>query len=284
MTAIFWKLGNSLAYVFLLGTNLYSDLGPNQAKSPYFLSHTTYITPAYFTFYVWFLIHLLLGGFVIYQFFPDNDKIIAEGINFHFFAIALLNSLWLFLWEIDFLFLGFIVILFVLLQISYVYWNLKKNHFRSDDIFQTLFIHAPFSLYHAWILIIAVLTIYATFTPARPIAYDPAVIGNIEPVTDETITDTSSVYYESPTILVQILVILGLLFMECTAIGYIEKFRGDLAGAAVIAWTLYGVWSEQQDAIIRWTAFVLALITTLHILKPLILKYVFKRDDTPIFG
>ncbi|CAG8472120.1 1001_t:CDS:1, partial [Gigaspora rosea] len=168
--------------------------------------------------------------------------------------------------------------------ISFVYWKLKKPEFRSENIFQTLFIHAPFSLYHAWILIIAVLTIYATFTPARPIAYDPAAIEDVEPIADETITDTSSVYYEGPTILVQILVILGLLFMECTAIGYIEKFKGDLAGAAVIAWTLYGVWSEQQDAIIRWTAFVLALVTTLHMLRPLILKYVFKKDGIPIFA
>ncbi|CAG8453538.1 14524_t:CDS:2 [Dentiscutata erythropus] len=178
-----------------------------------------------------------------------NDDIIARGINFHFIAVAMLNSLWLFLW------------------ISYVYWNLKTYH-PAKSLLQTIFIHAPFSLYHAWILIIAILTIYATFTPDRPIAYPAA----IETVNDEVINETATVYYESPSIFVQILVILGLLFMECTAIGYIEKFKGDLAGAAVIAWTLYGVWSEQQDAIIRWTAFALAVVTTIHILKPLTLS------------
>ncbi|CAG8503954.1 15767_t:CDS:1, partial [Dentiscutata heterogama] len=164
--------------------------------------------------------------------------------------------------------------------ISYVYWNLKTRY-PANSLLQTMFIHAPFSLYHAWILIIAILTIYATFTPDRPIAYDPVAI---ETVNNEATIEAATVYYESPSIFVQILVILGLLFMECTAIGYIEKFKGDLAGAAVIAWTLYGVWSEQQDAIIRWTAFALAVVTTIHILKPLTLKYVFKRGDAPIFG
>ncbi|CAG8760711.1 33270_t:CDS:1, partial [Racocetra persica] len=95
---------------------------------------------------------------------------------------------------------------------------------------------------------IAVLTVYATFAPDRAVAYDAAAI---ETVTNDTAIANAATVYESPSIIVQILVILGLLFMECTAIGYIEKFRGDFAGAAVIAWTLYGIWYEQQDSVIR---------------------------------
>ncbi|CAG8483143.1 8960_t:CDS:2 [Racocetra fulgida] len=174
---------------------------------------------------------------------------------------------------------------FPLVQVSWVYWRLRRfptkrifdaeRKFIAKNTFELFFIHAPFSLYHAWILVIAVLTVYATFTPDRAVAYDAAAI---ETVTNDTTIANAATVYESPSIFVQILVILGLLFMECTAIGYIERFRGDIAGAAVIAWTLYGIWYEQQDAVIRWTAFVLALITTFHICKPIILKYVFKKD------
>ncbi|CAG8602555.1 8410_t:CDS:2, partial [Cetraspora pellucida] len=169
--------------------------------------------------------------------------------------------------------------------ISWIYWHLRRfpikriydaqNRFHYKHIFENIFIHVPFSLYHAWILVIAVLTTYATFTPDRPVAYDAAAI---EAVSNDTAIAEAAVIYESPGVIVQILVVLGLLFMECTAVAYIEKFRGDITGAAVIAWTLYGVWSEQQDVVIRWTAFVLALITTFHILKPIILKYILKKQ------
>jgi len=89
------KISNLLVYVFLLGANVYSGLGPENEDSPYHDAHPTYISPAPFVFGVWGLIHFLLGGFVIYQFFGSAEELIVDGINWHFVGITLLNTLWL---------------------------------------------------------------------------------------------------------------------------------------------------------------------------------------------
>jgi len=243
------KIANLLAYIFLLGANVYSGLGPDKEDSPYRESHPTYITPAPFVFGVWGLIHFLLGGYVIYQFFASNPGIIEDSIGWHFVCIALLNSLWLALWQTDHLILSWITILITASQISYIYYAIKNSSHGDSSFNEIVWVHAPFSLYHAWIVVIAVISTFAAFLPDK----------------DDD---------KSPGILVKILVVLGLLFLEGTAIGYVEKFKGDIAGAIVIAWTLYGIFVEQQDPIIHWTALVLAIITTFHILRPLYRKYI----------
>jgi hypothetical protein len=249
------KIANLLAYIFLLGANVYSGLGPDNEDSPYRESHPTYITPAPFIFGIWGLIHFLLGGFVIYQFFSSSPEVIEDGIHWHFVGITLLNSLWLALWQTDHLFLAWITILITSSQVSYIYYTIKNKYGRSggSSFNEIIWVHAPFSLYHAWIFVIAVISTFAAFLPDKE---------------DD----------HSPSIIVKILVVLGLLFLEGTAVGYIEKFKGDIAGAVVIAWTLYGIFVEQEDPIIHWTALVLAVFTTFHILRPLYRKYV--RGET----
>jgi hypothetical protein len=242
------KIANLLAYIFLLGANVYSGLGPDKDDSPYQESHPTYITPAPFVFGVWGLIHFLLGGFVIYQFFSSNQELIIDGIHWHFVGITLLNSLWLALWQTDHLILSWITILITASQVSYIYYTIRFNHSEAS-ISEIVWVHAPFSLYHAWIFVITVISTFAAFLPDKEEG-------------------------ESPSVLVKILVVIGLLILKGTAVGYIEKSKGDIAGALVIAWTLYGIFVEQSDAIIHWTALVLAVLSTLHILKPLYKKYV----------
>jgi hypothetical protein len=253
------KLANVLVYVFLLGANLYSGLGPDNEDSPYHENHPTYISPASFVFGVWGLIHFLLGGFVIYQWF-GNQSIIIDGINWHFVGITLLNTLWLVLWQTDYLILAWITILITASQVSYVYSVLKQNRESGAGLNELIWVHAPFSLYHAWIVVIAVISTFAAFVPK----------------------DKDS---ENPTILVQILVVFGLLFLESTAIGYIQRFKGDIAGALVIDWTLYGVFIQQTDPVIHWTALVFAVITSIHILIP-IGSRLFKRGEetVPLLG
>jgi hypothetical protein len=173
-----------------------------------------------------------------------------------------LNSLWLALWQTDHLILSWIVILFVASQVSYVYFTVR-NKYPAQGINDTLWIHAPFSLYHAWVLVIVVINTFAAFTQ-------------------------SAEEDEDPTLLTQILVGLGLLFLQSTAIGYIDHYgKGDLAGALVIAWTLFGVSCNQKDLFIHWSALVLGVITTIYSVKPLVKRYVFgsARDESaPLLG
>ena len=123
------------------------------------------------------------------------------------------------------------------------------------------FIHAPFSLYHAWIFVIAVISTFVAFTPE---------------VSDD-----------GPSVLVTIAVIIGLLVLQSTAVSYVELGKGDVAGALVIAWALYGIFMEQDSPAISWTAFALSILTLLYSVKPFVAKHVFGRsgeERAPLLG
>ncbi|CAG8713314.1 20398_t:CDS:2 [Gigaspora margarita] len=162
----------------------------------------------------------------------------------------------------DLLFLSLIVILIIACQVTHIYHQLYYVHRYDKRLsWKYAFIHLPFTLYHAWIVVVAVLTTFATITPEKTYS-----------TTDRSSTETAN----SPNIIVQLVVILGLLFLESTAVAYIEA-REDYAGGAVIAWTLYGVWYEQEDPVIHWSALILAIIATIYLFKPLVAK-IFGRD------
>ncbi|CAG8573780.1 11003_t:CDS:2 [Funneliformis mosseae] len=237
------KIANVLAYVFLTGANVYSGFGPEEDDSPYRTNHPTYISPASFVFGIGGLIHFLLGGYVIYQFFSSNQEVVEDGVGWKFVGISLLNTLWLYLW---------VCILqrhFHVIQLSRVYYLIKTDY-AGGSFNEKVFIHAPFSLYNAWIYVMFIISIYAAFLPVK----------------EED---------ESPSILVKSFVVLGLFILGFKAsIVYIEAAQGDIVGAVVIAFTLYGIFVEQTDPVIHWTALGFAIITSIHILKPFYLKYV----------
>jgi len=257
---MFIKLSNVLAYFFLLTANVYSTFGPQKDDSPYLDSHDTYITPAPFVFAIWGVIHFLLGGLIIYQFFSAASETVVDGIHWHFVSISAFSALWLYLWQSSHPILALITILVVSSQVSYVYY-LLKNRFPAQGINDILWIHAPFSLYHSWITVITVISFFAAFTPEK--------------------TEDSH-----PTILVKVLVFIGLLVLEVIAVGYIEKFKGDIAGAIVIAWSLYGVFVAQDDPFIHWSALFFAIVTTIHIFKPFFMKYIrgSQAEHAPLLG
>ncbi|CAG8491665.1 5769_t:CDS:10 [Acaulospora morrowiae] len=253
------KIVNVLAYFLFLGSSVYSFLFFDDEDTQFSLEdrHPTYITPASYVYGIWGLIHLLLLGFIIYQFFPKADGVVTDGIHWHFLFIALLISLSQSLYESDYLIISWIVTLLVASQVSYVYYTIK-NKYPSNSLAETVWIHFPFSLFHAWIVVLAVLGLFAAFTSKD----------------DDD---------ESPSFFIQLLVLIGLLFLEGTAVSYIEKFKGDIAGALVIDWVLIGVAIGQDDTFIRIAAIILAAITTLHIIKALVYdRYIKKvRNPTP---
>ncbi|CAG8815861.1 23657_t:CDS:1, partial [Gigaspora rosea] len=149
--------------------------------------------------------------------------------------------------EHDYLILATIVVLFISGQISFVYHVLQKASFIPRNWADKLFIHAPFSLYHAWIVVILVLSIFAAVTPEK--------------------TD------EGPILIVKIVVVIALFILKGLSIAYIEGFDSDIAGSIVIAWTLIGIFVEQQDPIIHWISLVLAILSIFHIVKGIYVLY-----------
>jgi hypothetical protein len=104
------KVVNVLVYFALLGSNIYTVTG---STSIYYGAKETYITPAPWAFLIWTVIHLLLLGTIIYQFFPAGKHTIVDGISWRFALLGILNAIYVNLWATRHYVLAFIFALFV---------------------------------------------------------------------------------------------------------------------------------------------------------------------------
>ncbi|KAF9960884.1 hypothetical protein BGZ72_005554 [Mortierella alpina] len=259
-TAHHWpsKVTNILVYLTLLSGNLYSTIiaGSDDVDSPYDSKHhRSYITPARFTFFIWTVIYFLLGGMIIYQWFSDK---VHQAVGWHFVFVSILNAIWLALWSSGHTFFAWITLVFTSGAVSYIYYRLKELH-ASETWAETLFLHLPFSLYHAWILVLMVINLFAVFGPVKD---------------------------DGPSTFHIVFAVAGLLFVGSVVVGYIEYKKGDVAGALVLAWYLFGVYAKQQEPIIHWTALVLGIAVTLYTTRPFV-KQLFGRqtgETAPLLG
>lgn len=226
------KIINVLVFAFTFGSSTYnSTLG---------WSKETYITPAAYALWVWSLIHLLLLGFVVYQFFDKGKEVIVDKIQWRFALVGLLSAAatWFQIrgWHIT----TFIVSILVSAAVSTIYYIIRVNH--RATLPDELFIHLPFSLYHAWALVLVVLSGFDAF--GRDISHH-AGVGT------------------------KVFVFLALLFLETSAVGYAWSSReGDVGGAAVITWTLWAIFSHQtKSSFIHWSALAFAILASLNVIK-----------------
>lgn len=83
-------------FFFFLGSNIYSVAGP---EGGYHSGKETYFTPAPWAFAIWSLIHLLLLGAIVYQFFPQGKRVIIDGISWRFPLLAVLNAIYVHVWS-----------------------------------------------------------------------------------------------------------------------------------------------------------------------------------------
>jgi len=224
-------------------------------------SHQTYITPAFWINYAWTAVHALLGGFVIYQWFDVAHDNVVHGVGWHFVISTLLNSAWLGLWNRGFNILAFIAILFTSSSVSYVFYNLEKNH-PSTSVWDKIFIHAPFSIWHGFIVLITTFNFFAVITTTQK---------------------------DGPDTLHIVLAEIALVFLASTAIGYVEykSKRGDVIGALVISYGLYAIYAQQKSTVIHWSALGFAVLTTLYPLRVIIPKLLGRTPDpaaAPLLG
>ncbi|KAG0212843.1 hypothetical protein BGX28_005499 [Mortierella sp. GBA30] len=250
------KVANIVVYLALLSGNLYSTISSGEGTdSPYNSKHQSYVTPASFTLYLWTLVHFLLGGMVVYQWFSDK---VHQVVGWHFVIVTILNSIWLALWSAGHTVFAFITLIFATGAVSYIYYRLKELH-ASENWAETLFLHLPFSLYHAWTLVLLIINVFAAFSP---------------------------VHDDGPSTFQVVLAVAGLLFVGSTVVSYIEYGKGDVAGSLVLAWYLFGVFAQQEQDVIHWTALVLGVISAGYTLKPVVLKSLGRQtgENAPLLG
>jgi hypothetical protein len=236
---LFHKIINVLVYFFFLGSNIYTVAAPGNV---YGSARETYVMPAPWVFLIWSLIHLLLLGTIVYQFFPLGKQVIIDGISWRFALLGILNAVYVSLWARHYYVLAFIFALFVSSAVTHIYYSIKKHHVASS-LCEELFVHLPFSLYHGWTTVLVVLTAFEAF------GVDAAK--------------------HAPGVWTKIFVFLALLFLEATAAGYaFSSKEGDLFASIAIAWALFGIFAHQTSSpFIHWTALVFAVFTLLWVAK-----------------
>jgi hypothetical protein len=216
------KLTNIFVFSALFGVKLYNVLDTFGADIK-----ETYISPSSYFFSIWVLIDLLLAGYVVFQFF-DQSSDIVNGIGYRFALVAVFNTVFLNLYATQHYIAGFIFAVLLSSSVSHVYYILKNN-FCITSVSDGLFVHLPFSLWHAFSIAITFDAGFAAFT--------------------------SGVKEGGPGELVKILVVISELVLTSTALGYgFQSRKGDAAGGLVIGAFLVGIFIHQEDAVIRWVA------------------------------
>jgi len=235
---LFLKVVNVLSFFFFFGTGLYSSLNPNGHHG----GKITYFTPAPFTFYVWTIIDLLLLGYVIYQFFDESHDAI-HGVGWRFAIVAILNAIFLHTFVTGHYIVAFIFACLVASSISTVYYSLR-THYPAKTTLDALFVHLPFSLWHAWSLFTVLLSAFAAFTHGG--------------------------HSSHPGVAVKVLVVLAEAFLASTAWGYaFATKKGDLAGAIVLTFTLWGIYSFQHNGLIHYFALGSFIVSLFAVAKSL---------------
>jgi hypothetical protein len=236
---IFLKIVNVVVYFLFLGSNIYTVAGPEDI---YRSGKETYFTPSWWTFGIWSLIHLLLLGYVIFQFFDEGKRIVVDGIGWRFPLLAILNAIYINVWSRQHFIVAFIFALLVSSTVSHIYYVIKK-YYRSESINDELWVHIPFGLYHGWTTVLILVTAFEAFgVDART---------------------------HHAGVITQILVFLALLFLESTSAAYAFGTReGDIAGSVSITWALFGIFDHQRSpAFIHWSALAFALLSLFWVVK-----------------
>ncbi|ORY54602.1 hypothetical protein BCR35DRAFT_284608 [Leucosporidium creatinivorum] len=244
------KLVNVAVFVFLFGSGIYSSLDGHGAGKD------TFFTPASYVFYTWSLIDLLLLGYIIYQ-FVDSSHDAVHGVGWRLALVGVLNAIYLHVFVTGHYLVAFIFALLVASTVSTVYWSLSA-HYPAKDLFDAVFVHLPFSLWHAWSLVTVFISGFAAFTHAG--------------------------HGHHPSLVVKVLVVLSLAFLSVTAWGYAFRSRkGDVAGAAVLAWTLFGIYDHQHNHLIKYFALAAFIVSLFAVVKSLYFTFV-KGDGAISLG
>jgi len=236
---IFLKIVNVIVYLLFLGSNIYTIAAPNGI---YYSAKETYITPAPWAFLVWALIHFLLLGTIIYQFFPAGKAVIIDGISWRFALLGILTAVYVNLWTKGDYILAFIFALFVSSTVTHIYYVVKKHHV-AQSIWDELFVHLPFSLYHGWTTVLVVISIFEAFGV-------------------NALTTPAGIW-------TKISVFIALFFLEATAATYaFSSPEGDLPASIAIAWSLFAIFAHQTSSpFIHWASLGFAILALVWVIK-----------------
>ena len=125
-------------------------------------ANLTLITPAGYVFSIWGIIYILLGVFAVYQALPKQQgKDYQKKIGWLFVLSSLINIVWLFLWQFEYLPLSVVLMFLLLASLILIYVRLGVDKSKVT-MSERLAIHLPFSVYLGWITVASIANVAAT--------------------------------------------------------------------------------------------------------------------------
>jgi hypothetical protein len=181
-------------------------------------ANPTLITPAGYVFSIWGIIYILLGIFVVFQALPSQrGGDYHERVSWLFALSGLLNIVWLFLWQFEYLSLSVVVMFLLLATLIAIY--LRLNIGRSKvELREKLAVHVPFSVYLGWITIASIANVSVTLVSVK--------------------WDGFGISQETWATLIIVIALLITLLVVAT--------RKDVAYGLVIIWALVGIAVKQS--------------------------------------
>ena len=181
-------------------------------------ANPTLITPAGYVFSIWGVIYVLLGVFVVFQALPsEKGREFREKVGWLFILSSILNIVWLFLWQFEYLSFSVVVMFLLLATLILIYLRLgigkSKVQLREKIAF-----HLPFSVYLGWITIASIANVAATLVSINWDGF------GISP-------ETWAIIIAITALLIAILVVLT---------------RKDFAYGLVVIWALLGIAVKQS--------------------------------------
>jgi hypothetical protein len=125
-------------------------------------ANPTLITPAGYVFSIWGIIYILLGVFVVYQALSSQQgKGYQKKIGWLFVLSSLVNIVWLFLWQFEYLSLSVVLMFLLLATLILIYLRLGIGKSKVM-LGERLAVHLPFSVYLGWITVASIANVAAT--------------------------------------------------------------------------------------------------------------------------
>lgn len=116
-------------------------------------SYANLFAPAGITFAIWGVIYILLLGHSLYQLIRRESLFKKEEykrIGFWFAFSSIINTIWIFTWHYEIIWLSLILMLLIL--ISLIIINMRLRNVQSTVI-ESIFIKIPFAVYFGWITV-----------------------------------------------------------------------------------------------------------------------------------
>lgn len=220
---IFWALVNTAGFLLVLTVNALANILPLNGKMTGELSdsYPNLFVPAGLTFSIWGVIYLLLAAFSVFQIVrvlgKGKDTEFMDRLGPFYFLSSLANSLWIFAWHWERIFLSLCLMLLLLFTLLTVYIRLKIGRSEAGRP-EKLFVHLPVSVYLGWITVATIANVTALLVSLGWTGLGPG-----------------EVFWTILVIAVGVLITLMMIFR-----------RKDTGYALVVLWAYLGIYIKRQ--------------------------------------